>query len=132
MGYDLKMRVWRGDQEGGELADYTVEVSDGEPIRGRATVHNVGTATWLPGSTRVGGVNLGVHLRLGDGRPLNVDFARLVLGNTTAPGGAETVEFALEPPPPGDYLLEFDLVSEAVAWFEMNGSATSTVTITVR
>ena len=32
MGYDLKMRVWRGDQEGGELADYTVEVSDGEVV----------------------------------------------------------------------------------------------------
>ncbi len=32
MGYDLKMRVWRGDQEGGELADYTVEVSEGEVV----------------------------------------------------------------------------------------------------
>ena len=32
MGYDLKMRVWRGDQDGGELADYSVEVSDGEVV----------------------------------------------------------------------------------------------------
>ena len=32
MGYDLKMRVWRGDQEGGELADYSVEVSEGEVV----------------------------------------------------------------------------------------------------
>jgi succinate dehydrogenase / fumarate reductase iron-sulfur subunit len=32
MGYDLKMRVWRGDQEGGDLADYTVEVSEGEVV----------------------------------------------------------------------------------------------------
>ena len=32
MGYDLKMRVWRGDQDGGELADYTVEVSEGEVV----------------------------------------------------------------------------------------------------
>ena len=30
MGYDLKMRVWRGDDDGGELGDYTVEV-----VRGR-------------------------------------------------------------------------------------------------
>ena len=32
MGYDLKMRVWRGDVSGGDLADYTVEVSEGEVV----------------------------------------------------------------------------------------------------
>jgi hypothetical protein len=91
----------------------------------------VGTATWLPGSTPIGGVNLGAHLRSHDGRPLNVDFGRVVLEHSTVPGEARTVEFALDAPSPGDYLLEFDLVSEGVAWFEMNGSATATVRITV-
>ena len=108
------------------------EVGEGEPIRGHATAHNVGTVVWLPGSTRVGGVNLGVHLRRGDGRPLNVDFARLMLDGETLPGGIKRIDFTLEPPPRGDYLLEFDLVSEGVAWFEMNGSATATAKITVR
>ena len=32
MGYDLKMRVWRGDIDGGDLADYTVDVSEGEVV----------------------------------------------------------------------------------------------------
>ena len=32
MSYDLKMRVWRGDQSGGDLGDYTVEVSEGEVV----------------------------------------------------------------------------------------------------
>ena len=32
MAYDLKLRVWRGDAEGGELTDYTVEVSEGEVV----------------------------------------------------------------------------------------------------
>ena len=32
MGYELKMRIWRGDQDGGELGDYTVEVSEGEVV----------------------------------------------------------------------------------------------------
>ena len=32
MGYDLKMRIWRGDQSGGELVDHTVEVSEGEVV----------------------------------------------------------------------------------------------------
>jgi SAM-dependent methyltransferase len=108
------------------------EVRGGEPIRGQADVLNVGTATWLPGSTPIGGVNLGVHLRQNDGRPLDVDFARFAIEHETPPGGSQTVDFALEPPVPGEYLLEFDLVSEGVAWFEMNGSATATVRITVR
>jgi SAM-dependent methyltransferase len=107
------------------------ELHPGEQIRGQATVLNVGTATWLPGSTPIGGVNLGAHLRSHDGRPLNVDFGRVVLEHSTVPGEARTVEFALDAPSPGDYLLEFDLVSEGVAWFEMNGSATATVRITV-
>jgi succinate dehydrogenase / fumarate reductase iron-sulfur subunit len=31
-GYELKMRIWRGDAEGGDLGDYTVEVSEGEVV----------------------------------------------------------------------------------------------------
>ncbi|WP_240759730.1 2Fe-2S iron-sulfur cluster-binding protein, partial [Phytoactinopolyspora endophytica] len=32
MGYDLKMRVWRGDESGGDLADYVVPVEEGEVV----------------------------------------------------------------------------------------------------
>jgi succinate dehydrogenase / fumarate reductase iron-sulfur subunit len=32
MSYDAHFRVWRGDNTGGELADYTVEVHDGEVV----------------------------------------------------------------------------------------------------
>src|SRR4051794_6910377 len=32
MGYTLKMRLWRGDSTGGDLADYDVEVSEGEVV----------------------------------------------------------------------------------------------------
>jgi succinate dehydrogenase / fumarate reductase iron-sulfur subunit len=32
MGYDLKMRVWRGDEDGGDLVDYTVAVEEGEVV----------------------------------------------------------------------------------------------------
>src|SRR4051794_9689323 len=32
MSYDLTMRVWRGDVDGGELGDYTVAVSEGEVV----------------------------------------------------------------------------------------------------
>ena len=32
MSYDAKFRVWRGDADGGELVDYTVEVNEGEVV----------------------------------------------------------------------------------------------------
>ncbi len=32
MAYNLKMRLWRGDQSGGELRDYDVEVESGEVV----------------------------------------------------------------------------------------------------
>src|SRR5579859_3245145 len=32
MAYDAQFRVWRGDADGGDLVDYTVEVNDGEVV----------------------------------------------------------------------------------------------------
>lgn len=32
MGYDAHFRVWRGNADGGELRDYTVEVNEGEVV----------------------------------------------------------------------------------------------------
>jgi len=107
------------------------DVVEGEPIRGVATAQNVGPATWLSGTTPIGGVNLGIHLRLADGRPVSVDFARIPIDSSTVPGQMQTLAFAIPAPAPGDYLLEFDLVSEGVGWFQMNGSATATRPISV-
>jgi hypothetical protein len=41
------------------------------------------------------------------------------------------VDFTLQALPAGEYLLEFDLVSEGVGWFEANGSKTATVAVSV-
>lgn len=32
MGYDAKFRVWRGDTDGGDLQDFTVQANDGEVV----------------------------------------------------------------------------------------------------
>jgi succinate dehydrogenase / fumarate reductase iron-sulfur subunit len=32
MGYDAKLRVWRGDESGGELQDFTVQANEGEVV----------------------------------------------------------------------------------------------------
>src|SRR6188472_3835815 len=39
MSYDAHFRVWRGDDDGGELVDYTVEVNEGEVILD--VIHNL-------------------------------------------------------------------------------------------
>ena len=44
MGYDLKMRVWRGDAKGGDLGDYTVEVEEGEVVLDMEEAIGVGFA----------------------------------------------------------------------------------------
>ena len=32
MTYEAKLRVWRGDDDGGELRDFAVDVNDGEVV----------------------------------------------------------------------------------------------------
>ena len=32
MSYRVHLRVWRGDADGGELADYTVDANDGDVV----------------------------------------------------------------------------------------------------
>jgi succinate dehydrogenase / fumarate reductase iron-sulfur subunit len=32
VSYDLKLRIWRGDADGGDLAEFTVEVDEGEVV----------------------------------------------------------------------------------------------------
>jgi hypothetical protein len=108
------------------------ELLDNEQVRGHAIVTNIGPARWLQGETKVGGVNLGVHLRTRNGRPVDIDYARIPLASEMAPGCTQELDFALNPPPPGEYSLEFDLVSEQVAWFEANDSTTVSIPITVR
>ena len=48
-----------------------------------------------------------------------------------APGQSARFRFTMPAPPPGDYRLAFDLVSEHVCWFEMNGSEVVSVDVTV-
>jgi hypothetical protein len=64
-----------------------------------------------------------------DGKPLDVDYARVHLADDTLPGGTRDVDVRLDSPPPGEYLLEFDLVSQGIGWFEANGCATVSVPI---
>ncbi|HEX8491829.1 MAG TPA: class I SAM-dependent methyltransferase [Pyrinomonadaceae bacterium] len=127
-------------QREGLLAQLHVElaserIASGEPLRLKAVVKNTGSTVWLPTTARVGAVHFGIHLFDDKGRLLDLDYFRHNLtpgeGREILPG--ETIEFAAEVPMPqaGTYILQCDLVSEAVCWFEHNGSPTMRLRVEV-
>jgi glycosyltransferase involved in cell wall biosynthesis/SAM-dependent methyltransferase len=109
-------------------------VKSGEPLVLNVVVRNTGTAAWLPSDARVGAVRFGGHLFDVTGKLINLDYFRQNLpddGRQIMPG--ETLEFVAEVPLPstGQHVLEFDLVSEGVCWFQHNGSHTVILTVEV-
>lgn len=90
-----------------------------------ATIRNSGQSIWLPSNARVGAVNFGCHLYDPAGNLLQLGYvhAPLLPGAPRAIHPGETLSVDVEIPAPrrGEYLLEFDLVSEAVCWFGMHG-----------
>lgn len=127
-------------QREGLLAELRVELAStriaaGEPLRLKAVIKNTGSTVWLPTTARIGAVHFGIHLFDERGILLDLDYYRHNLtpgeGREILPG--ETVEIAAEVPMPaaGAYILQCDLVSEAVCWFEHNGSPTTRLRIEV-
>ncbi len=120
-------------QREGLMAELHVElaldrVTTGEPLHLKAVVKNSGSTVWLPTTARVGAVHFGIHLFDHNGILLDLDYFRQNLtpgeGREILPG--EAIEIAAEVPMPaaGKYIVQCDLVSEAVCWFEHNGSPT--------
>ncbi|HEX8355276.1 MAG TPA: DUF1698 domain-containing protein [Pyrinomonadaceae bacterium] len=99
----------------------------GEVLTFRVRAENTGLARWLregePGTDR-GAVHLVAHVFGAEGEePLSWYHAGAYLPGDVAPGESVTVEIAMRAPAePGRYRLEFDMVSEHLAWFEDLGS----------
>jgi hypothetical protein len=111
-----------------------VQVAKGEPVTGRCQAHNTGRNLWLPSDAPHGPVQLGVHLYGRDGRLIDRDYAHVPLDRRDGvrPGDVVEMSFALPAlPAPGEYWLEFDLVSEMVCWFEINGCRPASVGISI-
>lgn len=120
----------------------------GEFFQGTAIVKNIGTSKWLPSSElssrsfgslydskgvilrerlNKGAVHLGAHLFDSDGILIERDYFRAILKDQplpVLPGETVNVDLMIPSPSKGEYILEFDLVSEWVCWFESNGSET--------
>ena len=126
-------------QRMGLIADLQVEaisnaIKAGESLVLKVVVSNKGSLVWLPSSARVGAVRFGIHLFDAGGKLIDLDYFRHNLvedEREIMPG--ETLEFVVEVPMPsmGQHVLQCDLVSEGVCWFEHNGSETVTLSVEV-
>lgn len=98
----------------------------GEVVSFHIRAENTGYARWRRGSeqeTKAGDVHLVAHLLDAKGDVNSWYHAGAFLPRDVAQG--ETVEVKIDLPAPaqaGNYLLEFDLVSEHLAWFEDLGA----------
>lgn len=126
-------------QREGLLAELTVtavsnNIKSGESLVLNVTATNTGSTSWLPSTARVGAVRFGVHLFDTNDKLIDLDYFRRRLTDDERqimPG--ETVELTAEVPLPsvGTHVLQCDLVSEGVCWFEHNGAHTVTLTVEV-
>ncbi|MEA2204773.1 MAG: hypothetical protein QOE77_1549 [Blastocatellia bacterium] len=118
-----------------KITPNSITAEAGQPITLHAAVKNNSKSVWLPRSAGLGAVMLGCHVYDAAGKIFHHSYHWEALtpddGRAIAPG--ETVEFAVHVPslPAGDYLLEFDMVSNDVCWFALNGSPTVKVTARV-
>jgi ubiquinone/menaquinone biosynthesis C-methylase UbiE len=113
------------------LAELTVSplsrsFSPGEEVMVEAWVTNRGDTLWLARPDELGGyVTFGVKLLGDDGRVLDDQVGRTLLGEDVPPEHAVRVRSVFRLPADlahGEYRLRFDMVNEQVAWFEQQGS----------
>ena len=118
-----------------DISPDRVEVAEQEVIKLNAVVTNNSSSAWLPRSAGLGAVLLGCHVRHGDGSVFRDSYHWEPLtsgeGRMIAPGEIVEIKVGLPGLPRGDYVIEFDMVSNDVCWFAPNGSPTARVLVKV-
>jgi len=123
----------------GLAAELTLPVSEIEChpqaiVEGKVFARNTGTNRWLPSAALFGPVKLGLHLKAANGTLLDINFERAKLpGNKSVePGEVVEISFVFKAPTEkGTYIVELDMVSEEVCWFEVNGSTVASMTLNI-
>jgi hypothetical protein len=118
-----------------KVSPTALAVKEGEDVKLDAVVTNNSELAWLPRSAGVGAVHLGCHVYHADGtmfresyhwEPLTRDDQREI-----KPGEMVEVTVNLPSLPRGSYTIEFDMVSNDVCWFAVNGSQVARVEVEV-
>ena len=118
-----------------EIEPASIVAKAGEQITLQAIVENTGRAVWLPRGSGLGAVQLGVHVLDDNGKILHQSYHWEALmegdGVPVQPGQTVKVDVSMPALPIGEYILEFDMVSNDVAWFAQNQSRTVRVRLSV-
>ena len=97
-----------------------------DELKFRVQAHNSGYARWLRGSksgAERGDVHLVTHVLDEQHRPVSWYHAGAFLPHDVEPNDSVELEIAMHAPAsPGNFVLQFDMVSEHLAWFEDLGS----------
>ena len=97
-----------------------------DEVRFRIRAQNSGYARWLRGreaGTEKGDVHLVAHLMDESQSVVSWYHAGAFLPHDVNPSETVELDIALRAPESGRYLIQFDMVSEHLAWFEDLGSA---------
>jgi ubiquinone/menaquinone biosynthesis C-methylase UbiE len=112
-----------------------VEANADEPFKIHATVTNDSKSVWLPRNAGPGAVLLGCHVYDKNGDLYHHSFHWEALTpdeRKIFPGETVNVEVNVPPLPKGEYVLEFDMVSNDVSWFSRVGSPVVRVVVNVK
>jgi hypothetical protein len=104
----------------------------GDRVVATVLATNVGGLRWIPPTLEWPRLFISYHLRDPAGEVLIWDGARTPIARVVDPGEtASFLPFLEAPGEPGDYVLEWDLVSEGECWFGECGSASVSVSLRV-
>lgn len=110
-----------------ELIDPPARLGVGQPGGVRAAVTNVSEHVWPAGRL----IRLGNHWYAG-AEPARWNDGRVDLPHDVAPGTTVTLDLpVVAPQEAGEYVLELDVVQEAVSWWAEVGSETVRTVVTV-
>ncbi|HXD34512.1 MAG TPA: class I SAM-dependent methyltransferase [Pyrinomonadaceae bacterium] len=106
-----------------------------QPIKLTAVIKNDGDTVWLPRGAGLGAVMLGCHVYHADGTVLRESYHWEPLSDeedhVVQPGDKVKIEFELPGLPAGQYRIAFDMVSNDVCWFAINGSQVASIAVDV-
>ena len=114
----------------------TTLVVNEESITLRAQVRNTSNSVWLPRSAGLGAVLLGCNVYDNKGKLFRPSYHWEALtpgeGRPILPGESIECDVNIPALPKGSYVLEFDMVSNDVCWFALNGSPQPRVALEVK
>ena len=113
----------------------TVTAAEAKPIKLSAVVKNSSETIWLPRAAGLGAVMLGCHVYHENGTAFRESYHWEPLSNddnrAIQPDETVKIEFNLPGLPVGRYRIDFDMVSNDVCWFAINGSEVACIHVEV-